>query len=260
MPISKPARALGLAALTGLGLALSDMGLAQPPCVIGTEPGCAGIRDRRIEDAATRPWSAIGRVNRAGHNKKRHCTGTLIAPAQVLTAAHCLSSGSRRGWIPAPEITFAAGYQRGTAVTHASVVSYRLPRPVVSLRDLTPSEDWAILTLDAPIGAFVGYLPVGALPDVAGPDRLILAGYAGLRPHVLSTGPCARPDGVADLDLALLDCPAMRGDSGAPILDMQQDPPVIVGLLSGATTRHSVITPAQRVTAPPQSILGPFQN
>ena len=40
--------------------------------------GCDAIRARRIVDATTYPWRAIGRVNFASIELRHHCTGTLF--------------------------------------------------------------------------------------------------------------------------------------------------------------------------------------
>ncbi|QNT68923.1 trypsin-like serine protease [Defluviicoccus vanus] len=60
-------------------------------------PGIIGHDDRVIVDSAAWPWQAIGRLNRGGS----FCTATLIAPAAVLTARHCVWD-PRTGQMVAP--------------------------------------------------------------------------------------------------------------------------------------------------------------
>jgi protease YdgD len=52
-------------------------------------PGIIGEDDRvRLQEQGP-PWDAVGQVNVAGYRIMGQCTGTLVAPNLVVTAAHC---------------------------------------------------------------------------------------------------------------------------------------------------------------------------
>ncbi|WP_420892479.1 trypsin-like serine peptidase [Phaeobacter piscinae] len=57
-------------------------------------------------------WEAVGRLELNGQG---FCTGTLIAPDLVLTAAHCVYD-QRHNLRPADQITFRAGLRDGVAI------------------------------------------------------------------------------------------------------------------------------------------------
>ncbi|WP_243613688.1 trypsin-like serine peptidase [Shimia aestuarii] len=73
----------------------------------------------RLESGdAVRGWEAVGRLEIGG---KGFCTGALIAPDLVLTAAHCLFDKVSRKRIGAGKIEFRAGWRNGRAAAYRSV-------------------------------------------------------------------------------------------------------------------------------------------
>lgn len=195
----------------------------------------------RAEDAALRAlttldsvrgWEAVGRIE-IGHGRG-FCTGTLIEPDLVLTAAHCLFSSDTNALMPPEAFEFRAGWQTGHA---AAVRTARRVMPHPGYR--FGAEDWvsrvsndvALIELDLPIRApTANPLPTGTSPRRG--DRVAVLSYARERAETPSFQSECRTRDRAE-GVVYLSCAVDFGASGSPVLSLTEGTPRIVSVVSG---------------------------
>ena len=83
-------------------------------------PGIIGEDDRVRLDERGSPWDAVGQVNVAGYRTRILCTGTLVAPKIVVTAAHCVINQVNQKPFQPSDIHFLAGVRGSENKGHAT--------------------------------------------------------------------------------------------------------------------------------------------
>jgi len=199
-------------------------------------PGIVGRDDRVVLDPTVWPWHALGRINQG---TGAHCTGTLVAPDAVLTAAHCVFHARTNRALRPHELHFVAGYRRGDYLAHARARAVEVApgyryRAMPNLTEV--AEDWAIIRLEHPLT--IRPIPVRTLPAGVDEGRLSRAGYSQDRAHLLSLhAGCSLRGVLAGGRVLVTDCDSTRGDSGSPLLLFRDHQVWLVGIAAAVVDR-----------------------
>lgn len=192
-----------------LALMPGALPVAEP--VPAAVPGLGPVDTRRAVSPREAPFDAIALVETTAGGR---CTGALVAPRLVLTAAHCLVTSDASRLVAPGEITVRLG---GRSVRGAAL---RSGQGFIPQREEPWRADWALITLAGPPGSGQ------ALPMLREPPRqsapAMLAAWQHDRPDVLLADRACRVVTVASFGeqgiLVGHNCAGTVGSSGAPIL------------------------------------------
>jgi protease YdgD len=179
--------------------------------------GIKGARDQRVPMVATEfPWSALGRLN---NGQGGHCSGTLIGPRLVATAAHCFWNNRTQRPMPASAYTFVAGFDRGDYLRASKIAAIHLAPGWEFTKEQQPlssrANDWALVELTEPMGDEIGWI-APAVPQVG--MTVGVAGYGRDKAFLPLAHLGCHIQEQPVTGVLFHDCDAVQGESGGPVL------------------------------------------
>jgi V8-like Glu-specific endopeptidase len=178
----------------------------------------------------SRGWDAVGKLVMSDRG---FCTGALIGPQLVLTAAHCLYDKTTGVQIRPEDIEFQAGFRNGRAVAYRTVsraVAHPDYRYAAGDKLDRVTDDLALLELSQPIRLpSLEPFETGATP-VEG-DAVGVVSYAQYREEAPSIQEACEVL-AGRRDTLILTCSVDFGSSGAPVFSIQDGVARVVSVIS----------------------------
>lgn len=191
----------------------------------------------QIIDSAEAPWPSVGQVNVAGYRRTQMCTGTLISPNVVLTAAHCLYSPVTGKPFQSKDLLFVAGVRRDLYAERHEVrctkisKSYQFSKKP-SLEDVASDVALIVLKRKSDLSS-VPQITRDAFDKLSREASFTLAGYHRGRRFLPSADPSCKVLGSANGGW-VLGCASRQGMSGGPVFRSNNGTLEISAILSAS--------------------------
>jgi protease YdgD len=204
---------------------------------IGTKqllPGIGLNEDRMRVDGTKYPWSSLVKIHAlVGDNSRISCSGVLVQPKVVLTAAHCLFNKRIQKMQPPSSLHILLGYERGSYRSHLRVESYQFGSGFDGRqKGKLSGADWALLTLTNEAEGSFQPLPVAKdLPAIGTP--VASAGFSQDKAHVILADQTCHVKSMTNLlgvTMVKHDCSGTFGTSGGPLLTNRTGQWEVVGV------------------------------